>query len=186
MDEHELLKSITKKLLNNVNQISVCGVFTEANNPIKETDLSTLTTQEVLDKMNSHLTQEPSDVNSLVFLKYMVSFPVSMCKRDVSPMLSLLIGFHYRLSFPENSMITSKESKDSGLEKISYEDLAEIFGRSKATISDCVNKTEGLWKEFLEEMKQQEAIDAEAKAQLLAERKEQLKTEQETKEGTNE
>jgi hypothetical protein len=149
-DEHKLFQNVAKKLFNNVYQVVVAGAFTDENCSHRETNLSTLTVQEIMDKLNGHLAQEVSDINDLLFLRYLAAYPVSMCKRDISPLLSLIIGFHYRLSIPNEG-----QAKD-GLEKISYEDLAEIFGRSKATISDCIKKTEGQWQEFQRQLKNSE------------------------------
>jgi hypothetical protein len=141
-DENKVFQNVAKKLYNNVNQVSVAASFTEGDHSLREMDLSTLTTQEIMDKIHKHLALEASDINDLLFLRYLDAFPVSMCKREVSPLLSLIIGFHYRLSIPNEGQ--AKE----GLEKISYDDLAEIFGRNKATISDCIKKSEVQWQSF--------------------------------------
>jgi TolA-binding protein len=84
--------------------------------------------------------------------------------------------------------IFSKESaqqflraRENGAEKVSYEDLSEIFVRSKDTISECVNQTETAWRELQEDIEKQKQIDAEAKKQLIEEQKQKLRQEEQNK-----
>ena len=60
---------------------------------------------------------------------------------------------------------------------ISMEELAEIFGRSKATVHECINATEEAWSSFLESKKKQEEIEAKAERELIEEAKERLRKE---------
>jgi hypothetical protein len=106
------------------------------------------------------------------FLEYLARYPVSICKRDVSPLLKRLIGFHYRLGVP------TEQQKLNGAEKVSYDDLSEIFGRSKATISECVNETETEWNEIQRQAELDTVAEEEAKRQLIAERKKKLEEEE--------
>ena len=57
---------------------------------------------------------------------------------------------------------------------VSMQELAEIFGRSKATIYDCIKDTEEAWKEFLDLKKKEEEIEAQAKRELIEDAKERL------------
>lgn len=159
LDEHELYTDLVNLIFNHFNQHMVTRLFTDTDSipdKHKETDLSTLTAQEIMDKINSHLAQDCKEINDEIFLRYLAAFPVSMCKREVSPMLRILIGFHYRFSFPENTPMPVKDEDRKILEKVSYDDLAEIFGRSKATISECILKTEPDWYKYLESVKHEE------------------------------
>lgn len=144
----------------------------------EENNLSTLTVYEIMNKVRDAMAAEPNDVNKMCFLEYLAKYPVSMCKRDVSPLLKRLIGFHYRLGIP------TEQQKLNGAEKISYDDLSEIFGRSKATISSCVNETESEWNEIQRQATLETEAEEEAKRQLIAEKKKKLEEEEEN-EGTN-
>jgi len=84
-----------------------------------------------------------TESNKQVGLAALRYFPVSMCAAQVTDRMRLIIGFFYRLC---NS---DKQALEDGVEKISYDDLSEIFGRSKSTISDCVTATEEAWQHFL-------------------------------------
>lgn len=66
-----------------------------------------------------------------------------MCRRNVSSTLRFLIGFHYGLG-----RIFKKDY--SKVNPVTMDELAEIFGRSKATIHDCIKETEEAWRDFLE------------------------------------
>jgi hypothetical protein len=144
----------------------------------EETDLSTLTVYEIVNKVRGVVAANPSDANKMCFFEYLAKYPVSMCKRDISPLLKRLIGFHYRLGMP------TEQEKLNGAEKVSYEDLSEIFGRSKATISECVNETENEWKEIQRQGELEREAEEEAKRQLVADKKKKLE-EEEQNEGTN-
>lgn len=177
--ENDLLNALSKRIFNEAFQFSVCEQLTI--DEVMENDFSTLTAQEIIDKIRDHIKQGPSNVNSLVFLKYLAYYPVSMCKREVSPLLKKIIGFHYNLG-ESNEHLKNKHSIDS----ISYDDLAEIFGRSKATISEYVNQIQVEWQTYLKEVAEAEAIKKQAERELIEEEKQLLrKTNEETKEQTN-
>lgn len=57
------------------------------------------------------------------------------------------------------------------------QELAQMFGRSKATIHDCIKETEELWKDFLDLKKKQEEIEAKAERELVEEAKKRLRKE---------
>jgi len=92
----------------------------------------------------------------------------------VSPFLKFLIGFHYRFGQ------FYKEEHYKKVQPVSMEELAQIFGRSKATIHECIQDTEEHWKRFLEFKKREEEIEAEAKRELIEEVKERLRKERPT------
>lgn len=171
MKEHDdLLLKLCKRIYDNIFKVGVASNLYDSG--IEERDCSTLTVQEIVNKIKDFLKSDPSDEKHIIFLNYLAKYPVSMCKRDVSPLLKKLIGFHYRLGIP------NKEQELNGAEKVSYDDLSEIFVRSKATISQCVNETEIEWKELQQEIEDAKRIEAEAKQQLIEEEKARLRQEE--------
>jgi predicted secreted protein len=64
---------------------------------------------------------------------------------------------------------------ENGAEKVSYDDLSEIFVRSKATISECVNATEGEWREIQQKVADEQKLEEEARRQLIEEKKQKLR-----------
>jgi hypothetical protein len=167
VNEEEFNKKIFDYIYNNLFQWSIC--YTISEDPRLLEDPSTLTGQAIIEKTRAFYAQNPKDVNIPIFLKYLSIFPVSMCSWEVTPLLRMIIGFHYRAGIP------NEEEKNKGAEAPSYEDLAQIFVRSKSTIADCINKTETLYLQMLKDTEQEDAIMAEAQKQLIAEKKETLK-----------
>jgi hypothetical protein len=170
IDQEELQQNISKRIFNDMFQYSVCLKTTFEQ--LMENDFSNLSAQEIIEKIRDHLKQNPSNVSSLIFLKYLSCYPVSMCKREVSPRLKKLIGFHYNLGIPEEHL-----ENEHGVSRVSYEDLAEIFVRSKATISEYVNQFKDEWVTFENELAQAENIEQQAKRQLIEEEKEKIRLE---------
>jgi hypothetical protein len=167
-NEEEFNKRVFEHIYNNLYQWSTC--YTISEDPRLLEDPSTLTGQAIIEKTRAFYAQNPKDVNIPIFLKYLSTFPVSMCSWEVTPLLRMIIGFHYRAGIP------NEEEKNKGAEAPSYQDLAEIFVRSKSTIADCINKTERIYQQAIEDAKQEDAILAEAQRQLIAETKEALKS----------
>ena len=167
--EQKLLESIGKRILSDGFQIALCDEMLIET--LKE-NYENLTNKEIMNKIKDFLEQEPHEVNYQVFLKFLFYYPVSMCKREVSPLLRRLIGLCYRLGRHEPDEVSRLDWK------ISYDDLAEIFCRSKATINDCINKTQDEWNQVKQEVNAE--IDrenyavAEAKRQLIEEAKQKL------------
>jgi hypothetical protein len=171
IDKNTKTKDIEKKLIkvifDNCFKMGVCMDLTDLD--LQETDYSRLTVKEVMDKIRDFLAQKPKDISEMTFLRYLAKYPVTMCKREVSPRLKTLIGFHYRLGVP------NQQQADNGAEKVSYDDLAEIFVRSKATISECVNQTENEWKDVQYKVQQEQKLEEEAHKQLLEEKMQELR-----------
>jgi len=170
IDRTELLEKVSKRIFQAVYRVDV-GLTLAEGAPFVEEDLSSLTVQEILDKIKDFLKCDPIDEHHIIFLHYLVNYPVSMCKRSVSQTLKFLIGFHYRLG-EEFKKEPFKEAKT-----VSMEELAEIFERSKATIHECVSETETSWKEFLTLREKQKDIEAKAERELIEERKARLRKE---------
>lgn len=172
----EVLEAVSKKFLNIIFRIGIANQLNDIG--VHENNLWELTVPEVIGKIREFVASNPSDENYEIFLRYLASYPVSMCKRKVSPLLKFIIGMHYRLGVPD------KENKEKGVKAVSYDELAEIFGRSKATIYECVHDTEDTWKEMQQELEKEKA-EAElrdearqiALQQLIEEEKAKIKAE---------
>lgn len=156
---------LMKRIYDSYFQLGVC--LTLIDEDFQE-DFSTLTASEIMNKIREFTRGDPNDIHYNIFLHYLAHYPVSMCKRDVSPVLKALIGFHYRLGEP------NEEHVSNGAEKVSYDDLSKIFVRSKATVSECVNRTETAWNEIQQKLQQEQVLEEEARKQLLEEKKKEL------------
>ena len=169
----ELFDDICHRIFNDYFHISAAMCLYDEE--MFETDLSTLTAKEIIDKIRDFIANNKEDRNYIIFLDYLAHYPVSMCKREVSPLLERLIGFHYRIANP------NKEQLENGAKKTSMDDLSEIFCRSKATISDYVNATESLWQQA-QAGQQQLAMREKAKVQAYEDmvKEERAKLEQKT------
>lgn len=163
----QLLEKLSQRISQAVYRVHVPLPLTEGG-PVIAEDLSGLTVNGMLDKIEDFLGSDPIDEHYSIFLRYLARYPVSMCSRQVSPVLKMLIGFHYQLG----KMVKEEHSK---VKVVSMEELAEIFGRSKATIHECVKATEESWKEFLEFKKREEEVEAKAERELIEEAKERLR-----------
>lgn len=169
LNKDQLFDKLSFGINQAIYRVGIGLILADAEVSSKE-DLSTLTIQEIVEKIKDFLGSEPKDEHYILFMHYLANYPVSMCKRKVSPTLKYLIGFHYRLG--------QIFKKDYGnVSPVSMEELAEIFGRSKATVHDCIKETEGVWKDFLELKKKYEEIEAKAKRELVEEAKERLRKE---------
>ena len=124
----------------------------------REDDLSNLTVYDIIDKIRQFIESKPSNVDYIIFLEYLANYPVSLCRRKVSPLLRLLIGMQYRLGDPNNGMVAKSLNKDL-LKKVSYSDLSKIFVRSKATISEAVKETEEVWQEWENAKREHEQVE---------------------------
>lgn len=164
----ELLRRLSSRIHQAVYRVSVG--LTLADCEVSKEDLSAIKVEEMLDKIRDFVSSDPRDEHYIVFLHYLLNYPVSMCRRNVSPTLRFLIGFHYRLGH-----IFKKDYGKAN--PVTMEELAEIFGRSKATIHDCIKETEGTWKDFLELKKKHEEVEAKAERELIEEAKLRLRKE---------
>ncbi|NIO36302.1 hypothetical protein GTO27_01210 [Candidatus Bathyarchaeota archaeon] len=169
IDRHKLLQETSLRIYQAIYRVDVGRALTNYDRAVAE-DPSSLTVHEVLGKISDFVDSEPVDENYIVFLHYLAKYPVSMCKRHVSPLLRFLIGFHYKLG----QMFKEDYKK---VKPVSMEELAEIFGRSKATIHKCIEETEAEWKNFLADWKRQEKIETKAERELVEEAKGRLRRE---------
>lgn len=172
IDGGALLEKVSLRICQAIYRVSVGLTLTEGE-PLVTEDLSSLTVQEMLDKINDFLDSDPIDENYNIFLNYLAKYPVSMCKRQVSPVLKLLIGFHYRIG----QMLKEETQAYKKVNPISIEELAQIFGRSKATVHEYIKQTEPLWKEFQDSLEKQKKAEDIAQRELVEEAKERLRKE---------
>ncbi len=169
MSRDEVFDQTARKINQAIYRVSVSLPLTEGE-PVVVEDVSKLTAQMILDKLNEFVVSDPFDEHYIIFLHYLALYPVSMCSRNVSPLLKLLIGFHYRFG-------QMYQEKFKPVKPVSMEDLSQIFGRSKATIHECIKATEEQWKGFLEVKEREEQIEKEARRELIEEAKERLRKE---------
>lgn len=162
------VEDMGKRLMNREFRQTI-PLFYFADPHIWENNFTQVTVTELISKMRDFLASKPKEVNYSTFLYYMAYFPVSMCKRSLSPLLKKVIGFHYQFGIP-----TEKEYI-ALIKSVSMDELAEIFGRSKATIHECVKATAPEWKKMQEEIERSWRLEVEAKRQLLEEKKEEIR-----------
>ena len=170
VDRAELLERVSQRINQAVYRVDV-GLSLSKGEPFVKEDVSLLTTEDIRDKIRDFVESEPIDEHCIIFLHYLSNYPVSICRRNVSPVLKHLIGFHYRLGEQY------KKEHYKKAKPVSMEELAQIFGRSKATIHECVSETENSWKEFLRFKEQEEEGEAIARRELIEEAKERLREE---------
>lgn len=166
----EFLDKVAHRFYQAAYRVNVGLLFTEGEPAVKE-DLANVTVNEIMEKIAEFADSNPLDEHYIVFLHYLAKYPVSMCKRKVSKLLKLLIGFHYGYG----QMF--KEEHYKKVKPVSMEELSQIFGRSKATIHECIKDTEEYWKEFVELLEREKEIEAKAERELVEEAKERLRKE---------
>jgi hypothetical protein len=160
--------------------------------PPRETDVSGLTAQQIIDKIRSFWDRcrkdnsQDSDVAPIDFLELLEAYPASMCSFHMTDTLKLLVALLYFDSKPSEEEIQRQieENKKWGVkgdvwEGFSYDYLALIFDRSKKSIYDAIKEKEQEVKKILEEAKlRKEARDI-ALRELIEEEKLKLKQKQE-------
>ncbi len=169
LTRNQLFEKMFQRIQQAVYRVSVPQALTESQ-PLATEDLSNLTVREILDKLEDFLKSDPIDEHYSIFLRYLEKYPVSMCKRQISPVLKILIGFHYHLG-----QLYREDFKK--VKPVSMEELAEVFGRSKASIHECIKETEESWMQFLEFRKQRKEAKAQAERELIEEEKTRLRKE---------
>lgn len=135
-----------------------------------------LTAKEILDKIwsfyakleNSH--SEIDDFAEGYFLQLLKDYPKSMCAQHMTDSLIQLIATLY---FEDR--IGEKPREKWEWEGYSYEHLALMFVRSKATIHEAVHRKETEVKQLLEEASQRQKARSIALEELIKEEKEKLK-----------
>ena len=162
-DEKKWFKLLSNRIFNNAFQWEAALTTFDAG--LEEKDYSLLTAETVLHKIKSFLDGKPNETQCAIFLEYLSRFPVSMCQRDVSDILVILIGFHYHSGIP------SQEDREKGIEPVSYQDLSTIFARSKSTIAEALDRFKPTWNEFQVRMEQEQRIEERVIERLAAEKR---------------
>lgn len=160
--EFDVMEATVKKVLENVNKMSMFhGLLMEE---LRE-DADGLTAQQILDLINDYLNGDgANEVNTYIFLNLLAYYPKSMTSYNLTPLMQRLIAFAYYYS--QNSKV-----------KLSMDDLAELFHRSKSTIYDAIQKhgeLEKIIKAELEKDRLRAKARKEAYQQLLEEEKQKL------------
>jgi len=119
-----------------------------------------------LEQSHSQTIEEAPDY----FLELLYHYPKSVCSRKLSDTLKLLIALYYLESKPEYQEYKSNDPWPG----YSYEDLALIFDRSKATIHGAIKQKETEAKRLLEEAKLRAKAKQIALEQLVREEKMRL------------
>lgn len=127
-----------------------------------------LTAKQILDLINDFVKSEHGEVEASIFLKLLAYYPKSMTSYQLTPLMQVLIATVYHVG-----------QSDFYSTKLSMEDLAEVFHRSKKTIHDCVQKHQHLTDEILKPMLEEEKLRKEAREialrELIEEEKQKLK-----------
>jgi len=149
--------------------------------PPRETDYSGLTTKEVFDKIKEFMDNANPKYEDLVFdfWQLIAEYPVSMCERKMSQTLKFLITlfYHYKVPNSRQKDKLHQELWDSVREKLnkeglfSYEELAILFMRSKASIHDAIKAREGEIMQLVEEVNMRRHARSVAFHELVAEEK---------------
>jgi len=134
-----------------------------------------LTAEDIMDKVRSFYLRleknthsEIADYAESYFLELMLNYPKSMCNRHMTETLKQLIALFYIDSKPE------AEEEEPAWNGFSYEDLAIVFDRSKASIHEAIRQKEGEVKQFREESKLRAKVKAIALEELIKEEKMKL------------
>lgn len=159
-------------------QLDILGPRSYDLPPI-ERELSELTVQEIIEKTREfwHRYEKASDNNDdnelapMYYVQLLTYYPVSLCKRNMSDTLKLLIAMSYFVTKPKNE----EERERYGWNGFSYESLGLIFVRSKASIHAAVRDKELEAKELLEGVELREEAQKIALKELIEEEKQKLR-----------
>ena len=147
--------------------------------PLRETDVSGLTSQQIIEKIRSFWerckkeTSQDVDVAPIDFLELLEAYPVSMCSFHMTDSLKLLVALMYF-----ESRHKEENPIPSDWEGYSMDYLALIFDRSKKTIHDAIKEKEQEAKAILEEAKLRKKAREIALKELIEEEKQKIKAEQ--------
>jgi hypothetical protein len=177
---------------------SISTMREKYNLPPPETDLSSLSATDIINRIKSFISDYENAKSNATeefhfdFLELMSIYPVSMCQREMTDTLKLIISLYY----VDSKQLAKKWQEEDPNDKdpwkgYSYEHLALLFSRSKATIHDAIKQKEIEAKALLSEPSLRLEARKIALEQLIAEEKEKLhqtneKTIEQSKEQTNE
>lgn len=145
--------------------------------PPIETDISDVTKEEIIDKVKEfqskfeRITSNDDEFAPFYFVELLANYPVSLCKRQMTDTLKLLMALFYFHSKP------SPEEKEPVWNGFSYENLALIFARSKASIHGAIRQKQAEAEAILSHVQLRKKAREIALQQLVDEEKEKLRTE---------
>jgi len=169
--ELNVMEATVKKVLENINKISLLRELC-----VEEYRESAegLNAQQIIDLIYDYLNNHgANEVNTYIFLHLLAYYPKSMTSYNLTPLMQRLIALTY--FFCQNA-------HGEDVPKLSMDDLAELFHRSKSTIYDCIQKHGELEKMLKDEIEQERLrvkAQKEAYKQLIEEEKQKLKLERE-------
>lgn len=153
--------------------------------PAPETE-DGLTAQDIMDRIRSFYLKmekansEVTDFAEGYFLELLRYYPQSLCSRDMTDALKLLIALLYYGSKPD------PEDKEPIWNGYSYEDLGLVFDRSKATIHEAIMQRGDDAKRILSEGELRAEAKKIALEQLIEEEKQRLREESQRDKETSE
>ncbi|MGB9915627.1 MAG: hypothetical protein ACPLOC_08820 [Candidatus Bathyarchaeales archaeon] len=161
----EVLSKVGNRILEQVEKLSLFDLI--LIDEFRE-NAEGLASQQLLDLINDFLKGEHDEVEAYIFLKLLAYYPKSMTSYQLTPLMQKLIATAYHIG-----------QSDFYTAKLSMDDLAKIFHRSKKTIHDCVQKHQQSIDEILKPMLEEEKLRKEAREialrELVEEEKEKLK-----------
>jgi hypothetical protein len=104
-----------------------------------------------------------------------------MCSYNMTESLKLTIALVY---FDNKPTEDEKRKENDQWEGYSYEDLALIFDRSKASIHAAIEQKETEARAIVQEARLRRIVNAEARRELIEEEKNKLRNEKENEETT--
>lgn len=154
--------------------------------PPQETDFSNLTTKEIMDKIKEFMFNANPKYEHLIvdFWQLIADYPVSMCERKMSDTLKFLITLFYNYKIPHSKQKDKKHQElwDKVREKFnkegffSYEELAIMFMRSKASIHDAIKDKEAEVQQLMAEVNMRRHARSIAFQEMVKEEKLKLLT----------
>jgi hypothetical protein len=180
-DEYSAMYEVCKKVLSNLFRLQIAEMVYNLEE-FDETDYSQVSSAAIIQRIKEFLSTDPSEISCTIFLNLIARYPIGMCSPHPSPILKSIMGFIYHAGQP-----TPQQEKE-GIEKVSMEEVSEWFLRSKATIKEYVDTTEGIWKEIqrrVEEEKLRKKAKDIALKELVEEEKQKLLSEKQLNNQTN-
>ena len=166
--ELNIMEATVKKVLANMKIMSMVQQLC-SEEYMENTD--DLTAQQIIDLIRDFLKNNHNEITAYVFFNFLAYYPKSMTSYNLTPLMQRLIAFTYYYC-----------QNDKEVPKLSMEDLAEWFRRSKSTIYDAIQKhgeLEQMLKAELEEDRLRAKAQKEAYKQLIEEEKEKLRIQRE-------
>jgi predicted DNA-binding protein YlxM (UPF0122 family) len=167
--------------------------------PPTETDYSSITAQQIMDKIKAFYDRfekeslEISDFGEGYFLEFMANYPVSMCSSHMTEALKLVVAIVYFDSKPseEAKKCEMERSEALGIKSdvwdgYSFDELALVFDRSKATIHECIRQKGAEAKAILSEITLRQEAKNIALEELIKEEKDKLLSEKQRNNQTSE